>query len=175
MPADMPATRSAISTMTPGTTAAPMSMAACAASRPVTTGSRAAGCYGLETDIALSRAEATEEEDDIGSLDLERVRLDYVGTVRGRVGFAAGRFLVFGTGGFAYGGLELYDDADSQKTTQIGWTAGGGVEFKLTDQASVKLDYLFVDLGDETLTVDDDERNIEFDAHLVRAGANYRF
>jgi outer membrane immunogenic protein len=132
--------------------------------------------YGLETDFALSQAEANDDDDDIDAdLDLERVGLDYVGTVRARVGWEAGRFLLFGTGGFAYGGLELYDDGDSERTSQVGWAAGAGVEYKLTENSSLKVDYLFTDLGDETVDVDGDVRDIDFDTHLVRVGANYRF
>jgi outer membrane immunogenic protein len=59
--------------------------------------------------------------------------LDYFGTVRGRLGYAFDRTLVYGTGGFAYGGGGGRDFGTgvSSNDFQTGWAAGGGVEYAL--------------------------------------------
>ena len=60
--------------------------------------------------------------------------LDYFGTVRGRLGYAFDRTLVYGTGGFAYGGGGGRDfglPGTSSDDFQTGWAAGGGVEYAL--------------------------------------------
>jgi len=60
--------------------------------------------------------------------------LDYFGTVRGRLGYAFDRTLVYGTGGFAYGSGSAdrsfggYAGNDSFRT---GWAVGGGIEYAL--------------------------------------------
>jgi len=60
--------------------------------------------------------------------------LDYFGTVRGRLGYAFDRTLVYGTGGFAYGsggGRQFGLPNNSTNEFQTGWTAGGGIEYAL--------------------------------------------
>ncbi|ACA17697.1 porin [Methylobacterium sp. 4-46] len=83
--------------------------------------------------------------------------LDYFGTVRGRLGYAFDRTLVYATGGFAYGGgggtsfgLPNRDDF------QTGWTVGGGVEYALptdsflnffkSNAVTLKVEGLYVNL-----------------------------
>ncbi len=92
-----------------------------------------------------------------------RQNLSYIGTVRGRLGFLAmPTLLVYGTGGLAYGGANLniaYATADtsgvfggsgastSYANTQVGWTAGGGLEWMFLPNWSLKAEYLYYDLG----------------------------
>ena len=58
----------------------------------------------------------------------------YFGTVRGRLGYAFDRVLVYATAGLGY-------DSDN-----VGWTAGGGVEYAFAQNMSVKIEALYVDL-----------------------------
>jgi outer membrane immunogenic protein len=94
--------------------------------------------------------------------------LDYLGTVRGRVGFlVTPTLLVFGSGGLAYGGVNLRTAFVAQESlgagvypavlggssysdTRVGWTAGGGVEWLLHPNWSAKVEYLYYDLGTVT-------------------------
>jgi len=84
--------------------------------------------------------------------------IDYVGTLRGRAGYAFGRWMPYLTGGFAWGHthVNVNDDAGGLVATingyQTGWTAGAGVEYALRSNWSVKVEYLYVDLGDVTET-----------------------
>ena len=90
--------------------------------------------------------------------------LDYLGTVRGRLGFLlTPTFLVYGAGGFAYGGASFntsfianesqatpYPTVSAQSNsgqTRTGWTAGGGLEWTLKSNLSAKIEYLYYDLG----------------------------
>ncbi|TLG77783.1 outer membrane beta-barrel protein [Methylocystis sp. B8] len=95
-----------------------------------------------------------------------RKNLDYLGTVRGRIGYLfTPTLLVYGTGGLAYGGVNLnvsgfqsvvptvaawptigfggvsYSDA------RVGWTAGGGLEWMFMPNWSAKIEYLYYNLG----------------------------
>jgi outer membrane immunogenic protein len=83
---------------------------------------------------------------------------DFLGTVRGRVGFLpTPTLLLFATGGFAYGQQsgstsvtfsragDVY--SGSRTNDRTGWAAGGGAEWALTPQWSLKAEYLYVDLG----------------------------
>jgi outer membrane immunogenic protein len=104
--------------------------------------------------------------------------LNYFGTVRGRIGFAFDRTLIYGTGGFAYGEVEHnYVSLANFKDTQAGWVAGGGVEYKVSPAWSVKGEYQFLSLDatdtDVTsLTGSDNDRS---EVHTFRVGLNYHF
>lgn len=73
---------------------------------------------------------------------------DYTASLRGRVGYASGPWLVYATGGFAWMG-ERYFDApavgDSQKVlnTRPGWIAGAGIEYGFAPHWSARLEYLY--------------------------------
>jgi outer membrane immunogenic protein len=103
---------------------------------------------------------------------------NYFGTVRGRLGFAFDRTLIYGTAGLAYGG----------NNSRVGYAAGGGVEYAFSNAWSAKLEALYVSLGRNnnngaggvynggtnilTLANNASRRN---DFVVVRAGLNYRF
>lgn len=88
-------------------------------------------------------------------------RLDYLGTVRARVGWLAiPTLLLYGTGGVAYGGASsataIYQPGvgfaggyghGSTQSTRIGWTAGGGGEWMFLPNWSARAEYLYYDLG----------------------------
>ena len=117
-------------------------------------------------------------------------RINYIGTVRARVGYAWDRFLVYGTGGLAYGQVNSLavgagggggQILASQNSGRIGWTAGGGFEYAITKTLTVKTEYLYVNLGTPTafnqtilgiVGVNIGEKTT---ANIVRAGLNYKF
>jgi len=83
-------------------------------------------------------------------------KLEWFGTVRGRVGYlVAPSWLVYGTGGLAYGRvksdfLSVEPDGETDVShwaeTRVGWAAGAGVEAMLWDRWTWRLEYLHVDL-----------------------------
>jgi outer membrane immunogenic protein len=113
--------------------------------------------------------------------------LDWFGTVRGRLGYASDRTLVYATGGFAYGGLKndvTNGTAASHYTidsTATGYVVGGGVEYKVSPAWSLKAEYQYINLGKNdpvnpagvhfsdiaNTTLNDDAY------HTVRVGLNY--
>jgi high affinity Mn2+ porin len=73
---------------------------------------------------------------------------DYVGTARGRVGYAAGPWLVYATGGLAWTGERFLASSsignDEKKlNTRLGWSAGGGVEYAFAAHWSARLEFLY--------------------------------
>jgi len=104
----------------------------------------------------------------------------WLSTVRGRLGYAADRFLPYVTAGAAFGDIRAatpgFAAASSDKT---GWTVGGGLEAALVGNWTAKVEYLYVDLGSFNcglncgagLATD----NVSFHSNILRAGVNYRF
>jgi len=130
--------------------------------------------------------------------------IDYLGTVRGRFGFLLlPSLLIYGDGGLAYGEFFMNADAVQGATngflgagtrtinyTKVGWTAGGGLEWMVFPNWSVKLEYLYYDLG--TVTSADalfaltpvspvvgayaaSQNRTHLNGNIVRAGINYHF
>ena len=90
--------------------------------------------------------------------------VDYLGTFRGKIGYLLQpSILLYGTGGLAYGGVtlkypqilsdisELTDEGwlshSATNKLQVGWTAGGGIEWMFLENWSAKAEYLYYDLG----------------------------
>ena len=115
-------------------------------------------------------------------------KLPWFGTARGRIGYAQAGWLLYATGGYAYGRVETDATATAGPLTaslrasenDSGWTVGGGAEVLLAPRWSIKVEYLFVDLGRTTpsyafvgLPTLNDSRHVSF--NVVRGGVNFRF
>jgi outer membrane immunogenic protein len=73
-------------------------------------------------------------------------------TVRGRLGYAFGRWMVFGTAGVAFSDLEITNSATgiSDKKALTGWTAGGGAEWMWSDNFALRGEVAHIDFGSTT-------------------------
>lgn len=116
-------------------------------------------------------------------------KLDWFGTTRLRLGYLIqDNMMLYGTGGFAYGGLRgtVTESCPfcswSQDTKQMGfgWAAGAGIEYKFARNWSAKLEGLHVDMtainqtnsygGGYTQT-----NHLGYRGNVIRAGINYHF
>jgi len=87
-------------------------------------------------------------------------RPDVQGSIRGRLGLAWDRVLIYGTGGAAFsgitngyslgfpffGGFPLLGRETITKT-RTGWTVGGGLEYAVTNNWSIRAEYRYSDFG----------------------------
>jgi outer membrane immunogenic protein len=126
--------------------------------------------------------------------------LTWLGTTRGRVGFVAtpdNRLMIYATGGVAYGGgnsqFSAFDAttgsfwSGNPSSTRVGWTIGGGVEYAITNNITIKGEYLYADLGNTNFTSLGNAASaiafpgvtvsghIDYNASIFRAGVNYKF
>jgi outer membrane immunogenic protein len=122
--------------------------------------------------------------------------IDWFGTVRGRLGYAMDRFMVYGTGGFAFGGADNNVNSDGfdnwrnhNDSTRTGYAAGGGIEYAFTPNLTGKIEGLYVNLernrdngfigvdaiGTPIYTTATGRRNNDSEFGVVRAGLNYKF
>jgi outer membrane immunogenic protein len=105
----------------------------------------------------------------------DKSELNWFGTVRGRIGYAFDRTLIYGTGGFAYGNIKN-TGTFSVSETQTGWVVGGGVEYKLAPAWSVKAEYQFLSLDASDQNGAGRLGDFDFDrseVHTFRVGVNY--
>jgi opacity protein-like surface antigen len=96
----------------------------------------------------------------VGGLNCQNI-INSVGTLTGRLGYAWDRALVYAEGGAARGQIDymLLGDTNNQGrgygVTPIsawGWTAGGGLEYALTDHWTTMVEYQHVDFGTNAVT-----------------------
>jgi outer membrane immunogenic protein len=138
---------------------------------------------GIETDFALRRLEASASTVVLNAVPVTLTeKQDWVGTVRGRLGYAMGSWLVYGTGGFAYGGLTHHVAEGgvvlaTNSSLREGWAAGGGVEWAIKPRWSIGAEYLHVDLGSVNVlsAVGISTTRFEDQSDMVRAKLNYHF
>ncbi|KAA2234746.1 outer membrane protein [Salinarimonas soli] len=119
--------------------------------------------------------------------------LEYLGTVRARLGVSFDRALVYVTGGLAYGDVSYRADfftsggalqfAGRKSDVEVGYTIGAGVEYAFTNNLTLKAEYLYYDLGSRNVQVDSIPgvgtgayvSRFETDGHIARVGLNYKF
>ncbi len=133
--------------------------------------------WGLEADISYLDVSGTSTLPPDCVPGACTSSLDWLGTVRARVGLDLNGWMPYITGGFAFGDASsAVVGQTSASDTLTGWTAGGGLEVKMDRNWSFKAEYLFVDLGHITLPNAGTPIQSNFDElHIVRAGINYKF
>jgi outer membrane immunogenic protein len=156
--------------------------------------------YGVETDFTWTGQSdsiflsgdtrpAFFNTEDFSYNETTTAKLKYMGTVRGRLGYRVGQFLPYVTGGFAWGRISMDTNwllhqfnqvanlpfAGSESHTHVGWTLGAGFEYAFAERWSVKVEYLYIDLGKETYFAGvQGGGSFGMQDHTVRLGINFR-
>ena len=135
--------------------------------------------WGFEADYDAS---TQNQSLPASALTGSAAKMPWLATLRGRVGWAFDRALVYGTAGAAAGELRsitaIPAGTTSTSVTYGTWIAGAGIEYGITDNLSARLEYLHLDkndiatgfIGPPVMTLTSHLQN-----NLMRAGLNYRF
>lgn len=154
--------------------------------------------WGIEVDgsgVIASRAVHPVEGAVAAGANPQRrfhTKENWLATARGRVGYATNRWLWYVTGGAAWAGLEVNNEAilvaadaarTPDKVDRFGWVAGLGAEYALSGGWSVKGEFLYVDFG--TFHYSDSpaangcvqcySMNVKLHEFIFRLGVNYQF
>src|SRR5579872_660175 len=104
---------------------------------------------------------------------------NWLGTVRGRAGWAFDRVLLYGTGGAAFAPVKataVGSGLGTDTNTEVGWTAGGGLEFAFAPNWTAKAEYLYVDLNNGSCIAACAGAftpiSVKYTENIVRAGIN---
>jgi outer membrane immunogenic protein len=167
--------------------------------------------WGIETDISAAaiKGSSTASGTAFGFSTFtttQQEKIDWLGTVRGRVGATVTPdWLLYVTGGLAYGHVKgstsivdltgnsgvpcqnIICGTGAVDSWRVGWTVGGGGEYRFASNWSVKLEYLYYDLGSEKYTFFNPvfpftpgpdrgfDATANFKGHIARIGVNYKF
>ncbi len=145
--------------------------------------------FGIETDIQGSGINGGFNRDDLNYHSTPtpfsaNQSIDFFGTLRGRLGYGVGNALFYVTGGLAYTNVNTSVNVNnrfdylSSNQTEVGWVFGGGVEYLFASCWSVKVEYQYIDLGDQMVYGTDglgriDQVSVNNNFSTVRAGINY--
>jgi len=133
--------------------------------------------WGLEGDIDYAFIKGNASNAATCGASSCEVKNTWVATARGRVGYAMDRWMPYVTGGAAFSGAKMSTSTGSNTKTTAGWTVGGGIEYGISRDWSVKAEYLYADLGKATCDagVCGVETTFRPRINMVRAGVNVRF
>ena len=140
---------------------------------------------GVEGDIGFLRSDKSFLEWNDPSVTVG-IKMKGYSTVRGRFGYVTGPSLLYATGGLAFvrledtfGGLPGFFDPAVFSATKTGWTAGAGIETKLSQHWSVKTEYLYLHGGSTTFAAATGfgtaDTTFDHDLHVIKSGLNYTF
>ena len=125
---------------------------------------------GIVGDIAWSDISGTLYD------DYYEYTINWQGSLRGKLGFDAGAFMPYLTGGlaFANGTFESFYGADSDSQTHLGWTVGAGVEVAATEDLSIDVLYRYSNYGEKEY-YGESGYPLTLDTHQVTVGLNWKF
>jgi outer membrane immunogenic protein len=144
--------------------------------------------FGIDGDFDASWLDGKSSSTFCGSVGFAAGQCEtkntWLGTLRGRVGYAADRVLFYVTGGGAYGNIQAGING-LVTSSEPGWTAGAGVEAAFADNWTARIEYLYVDLengscnsaatcGLDKVGVSANDA-VKFNANLIRLGVDYKF
>ncbi len=148
---------------------------------------------GVEGDISYLGASASGQTypfvyGGAGGL-VDRLEVDWMGSVRARAGLPMGQFMPFVTAGVAVAGVTLKNvypsfpnSTQSRSETEVGWTVGGGLEMILSRNISLRSEYLHTDFGDIKMNGNQDpgapqvfNRTAEPTIDVVRGAVLFKF
>lgn len=140
---------------------------------------------GLEGDISFASVNRNVPIVAAGAGDTYSSRLDALGTLRGRIGWAFDRTLVYATGGVAWASLkDSFNDpvtfgfTAAPSSSVVGWTLGGGVEYAIANHWTVKAEYLHVGFpsrGSSVVAGAPYTFSFKDSLDIGRVGINYKF
>jgi outer membrane immunogenic protein len=146
--------------------------------------------FGLDMDFGGVAADG-EGTAHIGTTE-DNIRfehgIDWNAHVRGRLGFALDRVFIYGAGGLAVADFDVKSNRSLQSDNDLddgghatGWSAGGGLEYAVTDNILVRAEYLHDEYTEERFTVCDvtnilcDNFNVGLTDNIVRLGVSWKF
>jgi high affinity Mn2+ porin len=108
-------------------------------------------------------------------------KIEFMSTVRGRLGYAFDHWMVYATGGFAWSlGRFLQtpgavDDFDKALHLHTGWAAGTGAEFAIAPNWMARIEYLYANFGHaDVLFPSGTTAGSAYDVHMIRGGLNFK-
>jgi outer membrane immunogenic protein len=122
---------------------------------------------GLEGDVDYNF-----NKEDVGGGD---IGTDWAGSVRGRVGYAFDRVMVYGAAGWTFANGFAEGSGIDENETFHGWTVGAGVDVAVTDNLFLRGEYRYNDFGDKDIISGTPNLNADLDQSVIKLGVGIKF
>jgi opacity protein-like surface antigen len=135
--------------------------------------------YGIEGDADLSGAKKSYSVTALGITNTYEATNSFLGSLRGRIGYAVGDALIYTTGGVAFSSEKIAltssipANSSTNKDSRIGYVLGLGVDYALSSAMSLRLEGLHYGFSDVFKNAG--ATNVKFDANVIRTGISYKF
>lgn len=124
--------------------------------------------YGIEGDVGYSGVK--------GNNAITETKSGFEGSLRGRLGVAVTNdILLYGTAGGAAERLKVSDPAGDDSNALLGWTAGAGVDVKLTEQVFGRVEYRYTDFGSGDFNTGSGPQSVDLKENRVTFGIGMKF
>jgi outer membrane immunogenic protein len=141
---------------------------------------------GVESDLSWIDKKGSGLDDPAVGVANNKTEERWLETTRLRLGWAAGNFLLYATGGAAFADAKYTAcsaalGCESQSKWRVGLTYGGGAEWKFDRNWSAKIEYLHIDFENQQyltpsrLGFQNRGGGVSVDDDIVRVGINYKF
>lgn len=140
---------------------------------------------GLEGDIDWASMSDTVNFTNTGAPpDHYETKIRWQGSVRGRLGYAFNRLLVYAAGGFAFANINEHDVtgatgiATDNSSTRSGWTVGAGLDWAFAGNWVARIEYRYADFGTfsyNPAVFAGFTENHDITENAVRIGLSYKF
>jgi outer membrane immunogenic protein len=123
---------------------------------------------GVEGDIGYSGVEGRNAGTE--------AKAGVEGSLRARLGYAVTPdILPYITAGGAAQSLKVTEGGASDRNTMLGWTAGAGVDVKVTENVFVRGEYRYTDFGSDDFTTGSGTREVDSHDNRVSLGVGFKF
>jgi len=124
--------------------------------------------YGIEGDAGYSGIK--------GDNGITETQSGFEGSLRGRMGIAVtDDVLLYATAGGAAERLKVSDPAGDDSKALLGWTAGGGVDVKLTQNVFGRVEYRYTDFGSGDFNTGSGPQSVESKENRINFGVGMKF
>lgn len=126
---------------------------------------------GVVGDVAWSNMDGYDSNYD------SNINVNWLGSLRGTLGFDGGSIMPYLTAGLAFANatIDQYDGYRNDSQTHIGWTVGAGIAIAVTDNMSIDLLYRYSDYGTKDYDLYYDSESIGLTSHTAQVGLNWKF
>jgi outer membrane immunogenic protein len=140
---------------------------------------------GIEVDAAWANINASRSAAALGVVATVEDKIDAIGSVTGRLGYAWGPGLLYVKGGWAWADNRLTATlagpavvlSASENRFHSGFTVGGGIEYMFVPNWSAKVEYMFADFRSATFgeALVPGGVGLSAQLHTIKGGINYHF
>ncbi|MGI9399725.1 MAG: outer membrane protein [Rhizobiaceae bacterium] len=115
---------------------------------------------------------ASGAENSSGGVKIEQ---DWEASLRGRMGYAFENSLLYGLAGIGATGFKATGGGSSDNQVSLGWNIGAGIETKVTESVSGRVEYNYSDYEKQDFSIGNGKTSVDLNGHTIKLGVGLSF